>query len=187
MRHLTLLLLVFLAGCAAPKPMVDFDPSHNFSEYRTFAFISDNPLMIAEGLPGVSPMLEGRIIQITENILSARGYTRVSDRKEANFTVGFTLGGRDKIQVTSYPESYRGNYGSWGWGGRGYYGAQTYTNTDVRQYTEGTLAVDLYDGSTRKPVWHARAVRKITTKMRENPGETLRAILGDMFAAFPPS
>ncbi|MBT5155706.1 MAG: DUF4136 domain-containing protein, partial [Gammaproteobacteria bacterium] len=73
------------------------------------------------------------------------------------------------------------------WGGRGYYGPQTYTSTDVRQYTEGTLAVDLYDGATRKPVWHARADRKITKKVRENPSETLRAILGDMFAAFPPS
>ena len=101
MRHLTLLLLVILAGCAAPKPMIDFDPSHNFSKYRTFAFISDNPMIIAEGLPGVSPMLEGRTVQITENILSARGYTRISDRTKADFTVGFTLGGRDKIQVNS--------------------------------------------------------------------------------------
>ena len=62
MKHLTFFLLVFLASCAAPKPMVDFDPSHNFSKYQTFAFISDNPLMIAEGLPGVSPMLEGRMV-----------------------------------------------------------------------------------------------------------------------------
>lgn len=187
MKHLTFSLLVFLASCAAPKPMVDFDPSHNFSKYQTFAFISDNPLMIAEGLPGVSPMLEGRMVQITENILSARGFTRVADREDADFTVGFTLGGRDKIQVTSYPESYRGNYGNWGWGGRGYYGNQVYSSTDVRQYTEGTLAVDLYDVSDRKPVWHATAVRKITKTIRENPGEAVREILGDMFAAFPPS
>ena len=99
----------------------------------------------------------------------------------------FTLGGRDKIQVTSYPESYRGNYGNWGWGGRGYYGNQVYSSTDVRQYTEGTLAVDLYDVSDRKPVWHATAVRKITKTVRENPGEAVREILGNMFAAFPPS
>jgi hypothetical protein len=186
MRHLTLFLLVFLTGCAAPKPIVDFDPSHNFTKYRTFAFISDNPLMIDEGLPGVSPMLEGRLVQITENILSARGYTRISDREEADFAIGFTLGGRDKIQVNSYPETYRGGYGSWGYGGRGYYGNTSYSSTSVRQYTEGTLAVDLFDVSARKPVWHATAVRKITKKMRENPGETVRQILGDMFAAFPP-
>jgi hypothetical protein len=186
MRHLTLLLLVLLTGCAAPKPIVDFDPSHNFAEYRTFAFISDNPLIIGEGIPGVSPMLEGRLVQITENILSARGYTRISDREEADFAVGFTLEGKDKIQVTSYPESYRNNYSSWGWGGRSYYGANSYSSTDVRQYTEGTLAVDLYDVAARKPVWHATAVRKITKKVRGNPGETVREILGDMFATFPP-
>ena len=78
-------------------------------------------------------------------------------------------------------------YGGWGWGGRGYYGDSTYsTSTDVRQYTEGSLAVDLYDVATHKPAWHASAVRKITKKIRENPGDTVRGILGDMFASFPP-
>ncbi len=186
MRHLTLFLLVVLAGCAAPKPIVDFDPSHSFAKYRTFAFISDNPLIIQEGLPGVSPMLEGRLTIATEDILSARGFTRISDREAADFTIGFSLGGRDKIQVNSYPETYRAGYGSWGWGGRGYYGNSTYSNTTVRQYTEGTLAVDLFDVSTRKPVWHATAVRKITQKVRGNPSEVVRDILGDMFASFPP-
>jgi hypothetical protein len=186
MRHLTFFLLVLLTGCAAPKPIIDFDPSHNFAKYRTFAFISDNPLLIAEGTPGVSSMLEGRLVQVTENILSARGFTRISEREEADFAISFTLGARDKIQVTSYPEPYRTGYGGWGYGARGYYGHSSYSTTDVRQYTEGTLAVDLYDVSTRKPVWHATAVRKITTKMQKNPGETVREILGDMFAAFPP-
>ena len=60
-------------------------------------------------------------MQITENILAARGFTRVSNPAEADLAVGFTLGGREKIQVNSYPEFYRGDYGGWGWGG-GYYG-----------------------------------------------------------------
>ena len=163
--------------------MIDYDPSHNFRNYKTFAFISDHPLIRGEGAEGGSPMLEGRLVQVTENILSARGFTRVADRESADVAVGFTVGGREKIQVNSYPETYRTGYGRWGWGGgASYYNQQV----DVRQYTEGTLAVDIYDVAEHKPVWHGRAVRKITKKMQENPGETIREILGGIFATFPP-
>lgn len=183
MRLLTLVLpFIFLAGCSAPAPMVDFDPSHDFSKDRTFAFISENPLIRAEGAAGGNPMIEGRLMQITENIMAARGFTRIADPENADLAVGFTLGARDKIQVNSYPETYRAGYGAWGWGG-GYHYSQ---NVDVRQYTEGTLSVDVYDVEERRPVWHARAVRKITKKMQENPNESLTEILGDMFAVFPP-
>ncbi|MEO2181230.1 MAG: DUF4136 domain-containing protein [bacterium] len=91
-----------------------------------------------------------------------------------------------KSRKTLFKTTIHG-YGGWGWGGRGYYGHSTYsTSTDARQYTEGTLAVELYDVATDKPVWHAGAVRKITKKIRENPGDTVREIPGDMFAFYPP-
>jgi len=183
MRLMTLLsVALFLFGCAAPAPMIDYDSSYDFSNDKTFAFISEHPLIRGEGAQGVNPMIEGRLMQITENILASRGLTRVSDPESADLAVGFTLGGREKIQVNSYPQTYRSHYGRWGWGG-GYYQTE---QVDVRQYTEGTLSVDIYDPQEHRPVWHGRAVRKITKKMQENPGETLREILGGIFATFPP-
>lgn len=183
MRLLALLLpVVLLFGCSAPAPMIDYDTSYDFSQDRTFAFISENPLIRAEGSEGGNPLLEGRLMQITENIMAARGFTSVADRDSADLAVGFTVGARDKIQVNSYPEPYRYGYGRWGWGGGYYYGE----SVDVRQYTEGTLSVDIYDPQERKPVWHGRATRKITSKMQENPGEALTEILNSVFATFPP-
>jgi hypothetical protein len=179
---LLLTTLIALIGCASPQPTIDYDPSQNFSKYRTFAFINEHPLLLDEGLPGISPLLEGRLVQITENILTEQGYQRVAERGEADFVVSFTLGGRDKISVTNYPEHYRSYYNNWGWGGR-YYG---HSEVDVRQYTEGTLAVDFYDVEGRKPVWHGVSTRKITSKMRKNPGETVREILGQIYGRFPP-
>lgn len=178
--------IAITVGCAAPAPMIDYDPAQDFSGYQTFAFISDHPLMRQEGSVRTSPLLEGRLIQTTENILSARGFKRVADRDLADMVVGFTVGGRDKIRVNSYPELYRPYYsrsvvGGPGWGGS-YYGQ----SVDVRQYTEGTLAVDIYDVTSRKPVWHGVAVRQITKKMRENPGPAIEEILGGIYATFPP-
>ena len=190
MRLIALLFAVaLLIGCSAPAPLIDYDSSYDFSKDRTFAFLSDHPLIRGEGATGGSSMMEGRLMQITENILAARGLTRISDPEKADLAIGFTLGARDKIQVNSYPQTYHSGYGRWGYGGRGYYGGGHYgaSTVNVRQYTEGTLAVDIYDTTGHRPVWHGRATRKITKKMQENPGETLREILGGIFATFPPA
>ena len=170
---LILFIGLIFAGCAAPAPMIDFDPSYNFSQDKTFAFISEHPLMKEAGAEVGNPLIEGRLVQITENILAARGFTRVSNREEAHLAVGFTLGGREKIQVDSYPEFYRGGYGG--------------QSVDVRQYTEGVLSVDIYDPQERRPVWHGRATGQITKKMQENPTPALEKVLGRIFATFPPS
>jgi hypothetical protein len=192
--RLSLLLLagLILAGCSTPAPMVDYDSSYDFSQDKTFAFISEHPLIRGEGAEGGNPMVEGRLVQITANIMAARGFTQISNPEEADLAVGFTLGGREKIQVNSYPEYYRGGYNSWGWGGGyhggyGGYGGYGGSSVDVRQYTEGVLSVDIYDPQERRPVWHGRATRRITKKMEENVEDTLQEVLGNIFSVFPPS
>ena len=180
----TLVSLLFLfAGCSSNPPITDYDSSVNFARYKTFAFISAHPLMRVEGIDA-SPMLEGRLMQVTENVLSARGLRRVPDPEEADIAVAFTLGARDKIQVNSYPEMYRSHYGGWGWGGPYYSGA---SHVDVRQYTEGVLSIDIYDVSQRKPVWHGTATKRITKKIRENPQQTINEIVPAILATFPPN
>jgi hypothetical protein len=188
MRQLlcVLLTLTFMTGCAAPAPMIDYDPNHNFTQYKTFAFISDHPLLRGEGAEGGSPLIEGRLMQVTENILAARGFTRISDREAADMAIGFTLGGREKIQVNSYPSTYHSSYNRSRWGGWGHGSYYSPQQVDVRQYTEGTLAIDIYDVKEHKPVWHGRATRKITKKMRENPGQTVQEIMSGILATFPP-
>jgi hypothetical protein len=180
----TLILMMF-AGCSSAPPIVDYDPEVDFTGYKTFAFIGEHPLLRGEGAEGGSPLLEGRLMQLTENILSARGFTRVADRESADIAVGFTVGGREKIQVNSYPEPYRPYYGGYGrgWGGAYY---ATPTSTTVRQYTEGTLSVDIYDVSEHKPIWHGIATKRITDKMQENQQETINEIMTEILASFPP-
>lgn len=176
-----------VAGCSSNPPVIDYDRSVDFSGYKTFAFISDHPLMRAEGSPPGSPLLEGKLMRITEDVLNAKGFTIVADAETADFAIGFTVGARDKIRVNSYPEPYRPYYGGWGWGG-GYYGAGYGggANVDVQQYVEGTLAFDIYDVSEHKPAWHGVATKRITDSMRRNPDESLTEIVSEILAGFPP-
>ncbi|MFP6807280.1 MAG: DUF4136 domain-containing protein [Pseudomonadales bacterium] len=187
----TTVLFALLSACSSNPPIIDFDSSVDFSKYKTFAFMSEHPLLRAEGGEGGSPLLEGRLMQTTENILAARGFKRVADPESADMAIGFTVGSRDKIQVNSYPETYRPYYGGYGrgWGGAYYgggYAVGMSTSTTVNQYTEGTLSLDIYDVSTHAPIWHGKATKKITTKMQENPQETVDEIMSSILATFPP-
>jgi hypothetical protein len=185
---LTLLIVSVLAGCASTPPIVDFDPSVDFTKYKTFAFIGEHPLIRAEGAITGSPLLEGRLMQITEDVLTLKDMKLVADAESADVTIAFTVGGRDKLRVNSYPEPYRPYYGGGYRGGWGvpYYGIGMSTSTTVKQYTEGTLAIDVYDVATHKPVWHGKATKKITTKMQQNPQATVVEIVSNILAGFPP-
>jgi hypothetical protein len=180
---------VFLSGCATTtKPTVDYDPSVAFGAYRSFAFISDHPMIRGPTSRPASPLTEGRIVNDISNELEKKGFARKSDPESADFAISFTVGARDQISVTSYPEPYRGGYGAWGtgWGGRAYGGYGTGYSTDVRTYTEGALAIDFFDVKQHKPVWHALATKKITSSMEKNPGPVLDEIVAAMLAGFPP-
>ena len=176
---------LLVSACQGPAPIMDYDPSADFADYKTFAFVSDNPLIVSEGTGPVNPMLEGRLMRAIETELTARGYEKVA-REDADFGVSFTVGSREKIRVDDFPEPYRGR---WGWG-VGYYG--TYgsvgmeSRVDVDQYTEGVLAIDIFDSAKRAPVWHSVATKRLTIKMLENPEASIREAVQLILAGFPP-
>ena len=81
--------------------------------------------------------------------------------------------GRGYNRYYGYGYPYYGGYG----GG---------SNVDVQQYTEGTLAIDIYDVAEHDPVWHGVATKRITDKMRRNPDESLTEIVTEILQRFPP-
>ena len=177
--------VLFLGACSSSPVTTDFDNTVDFTGYKTYAFISDSPLMRAPDTPPGSPLLQGRLMKATDAILMAKGYSKVDDPETADFTVAFTVGARDKVQVNSYPEPYRPYYGAWGWGAP-YYAGVGAQSVDVRQYTEGTLAIDVFDVAEHKPAWHGVAKGRITDKMRENPSEAVNTTVSEVLLQFPP-
>ena len=187
--HLLLLvsLVTFLAACASTfEATYDYDRKHNFSNYQTFAWISKNPMIVAETNRVVNPLLEGHIMSALKDGLTAKGFQHVMMPENADFVVSFTVGSREKIKVDSYPTMSGGYYaggrpGHWGWGG-GYYG----TETTVRQYTKGMLAVDIFDVKERRPVWHAVATKTISESDRKKIKETVDMAVNSILGGFPP-
>ena len=177
-----------LAACASGfKATYDSDPAHDFSAYQTYAWISGNPMIVGETNRIPNPLLEPKIMSAIEDGLTTKGYTKVDDPEAADFVLSFTVGSREEIKVNSYPSSYAGyGYrGAWGWGGP-YYGMGMTTETQVRQYQKGMLALDVFDVEEHRPVFHAVAEKSITESDRKKLDETVQAAVDAVLAAFPP-
>ncbi len=174
-RTMLLLPLALAASCAAPPVFTDLDATVDFEAYETFAFLE--PSAIAAGPEGMNPMLAGHLERAAAEDLVAHGYRQSAAGTTPDLVVSFTLGARDRVMETEYPSFYgRGRYD---WGG------PYYQQTDVRHYTEGTLCIDFFDPARDAPVWHGKTVRTVTTKLREDPAGTAKAVVGAILERFP--
>jgi len=185
----TVLILTLLGACASTfKASYDHDSSNDFLNYQSFTWLSKNPMKVGQTAEVLNPMLQPRIMSALENGLVAKGYKYVIEAKDADFVLSFTIGSREEIKVDSYPSmsaGYGRAYpGHWGWGGA-YYGYGT--ETQVRQYTKGMLAVDIFDVKERRPVWHGVATKTINDSDRDNLEATVKAAVDAILAGFPPT
>lgn len=168
-----------LVACVSPVT-TDFETGHNFSTYQTFAWVGDDP--VAEsGDTDISPRGEQAMMEAAESVLSGKGFTRIESADDADFLVGFTVGARDKVDFrTSYdrvfiPDSF-GNFRSVG-----------IQSVDANEYTQGSLAIDIFDGNSGRAVWNGTGSRRLSNA--ELRGTTARiydgvaAVLED----FPPT
>jgi len=178
---------IALFGCASTfQATYDHDPSVDFTTYKTYAWISDKPMTVAHTERIVSPLLEPRIMAAIEDALNAKGFSKAADRDSADFALAFTVGSREEIKVDTYPSMY----GGWGYPGRwggAYYGMGYGTDTTVRQYQKGMLAVDIFDVAEHRPVWHSVATKSINDSDRKQMDATIRAAVAAIFEGFPPT
>jgi hypothetical protein len=182
-------LLAVVASCATTyKAKVNFDKNSKVDilKYKTFAWLDSNKIMALT--KDINPVMKVRIDDTIEKAFLDKGYQLINDAEKADFTISYTIGNRDKIKVSSYPASYFRGF-AWGrgyFGGRfgGLYGPDINTQTQVRQYTEGKLAIDVYDVKTHQPAWHGWAVKRIMSDEEEIPSAAIKNIVHDVVAQF---
>ena len=160
-------LALALAACATgPKVVTDSDPSTNFGRYRTYSWVySGSPR-------GMNPLLFQRVQQSIDRSLAARSF---QPGDPGDFAVAFTLGRRDRVEVTDFG-SYGPFYRGWGWGG-------AYRNVDIRNVTDGTLVIDVYDVASKKAVWHGVATQEVSSGQADQA--KIDAAVDAVIAQFP--
>jgi hypothetical protein len=198
--------LLAAGGCAAgPKVITDFDPSAEFSAFHTFAFsgITDRgrEIEVSDNSP-----LRGRIKEMIDEQLAAKGFRQVSVEDHPDLLVHIFFGVKDKQHVQSTgmtPGPYGPGYG-WGPGyygrGLGYYGrpVETYEYHDgewdranssrvtIHEDREGTLIVDLAESSKKSLVWRA-VIRAVLGDNLEKNFEMANKGVAEAFKSYPPA
>lgn len=178
---LALSLVALAAGCSSNKIRSDYDPTADFSQYRTYNFFEGAG---PEGTQYQSFFSRYMIAAISRE-MEARGYVKSDD---PDLLVNFNAILQEKTDVRTTPASptvYGGYYGYRAsfydpWGGYGYG-----TETHVSQYTEGTFNIDLVDARRKRLVWEAVGIGRVTQKALEELEERVNAGVARFFEQYP--
>ena len=169
--NLSLLLVAVLAlGACATQPHIasDWDHSTQFSTFHSFA-------LIVRPHPSTGSVLaEQRTYDAIRQELTNKGFTYVTDLPRADFAVDFLIGAQDRLDVTSFPGHWGPGLGWWG------------NDIDVRQYQEGTLAIDVFDARSRRAVWHGSAKKELSQSEIEHSEAPIQEAVTAVLANFPP-
>lgn len=171
----TALILLSLGACSSTPPVyVNEDPAADFSNFNTYNFA---PRLGTDRDDGAQTLATTYLRRATARELEARGY-QLSDKPD--LSVNFFVNTEEKIRSRSVP-STGGYYGY----RRGYYGGYAGYETQVDQFTEGTVNFDLVDTRTDQLVWEGAITGKITKEVRENLQEVCDAVATEVFASYP--
>ena len=173
---------LLISGCASkPTIQTDYDYTVDFGQFRTYGFF--NPLGIES--PNYSSIYGSIFRQAIAKEMESRGYKK-SDNPDLLINVSGRLQEKTKVTTTSDPYMAGGYYGyrrgAYGaWGGYGYG-----TTTNVSNYTEGTVNVDMVDRAQKRMVWEGVAIGRINEKTtNEKRRANIQAGIQEMFAAYP--
>lgn len=132
-----------LAPLAAPSAA---ERSPEFKGYRTYSWVFAAPPAAVD--PSRYEIVKASIARQ----LAGKGYV---EAERSDMAVAFTIGRRDRIAKTDW----------------GAFGGDIYTRLGVvpvtgaddaeRLVTEGTLAIDIYDAASKRPVWRATAAKEL--------------------------
>ena len=137
--------MVFLAmGCSSMKVVFDYDDQIDFTNYKTFNFVS--PKKIANKKvknPNVikDPLLNKKAAREITAVLFENGYHKVESSKQADFLIAFYATAKNKATVT--PPTYH----------IGRFGRRWVSPGHVFHYKQGTLIIDIVDRKKKELVW----------------------------------
>lgn len=146
-------LTLVVCACGGIQVNTDYNPETDFTRFRTFAW--------AEGSGGggdlrvTGDLMDQRFRRAIESELVSRGMEKTTSGQPDVF-VGYQVALDDRIDY----QTINTYYGS-GWGYRGVYGGVGTTQTTAREYTVGTLVIDVYDARQRELVWRGAGEGKV--------------------------
>ena len=188
---LAMLLLIAAAGCGgSPSPDIktDYDSKVYFSAYKTFAFQTGRIILPSDITPDSNnTLIDDRIRNAVTAQMTAKGLQ--PDPTNPDLVVTYVAGAKNKLevekQIAAPPPP---GWAAGGWYQPGYYGPNGwwdpgYNAYFTRNYTEGTLIVDLIDPKAKKLIWRAY----VTGEVRKIPDDkAINTLFAKILSKYPP-
>ncbi len=151
---------------------------HTFAWAGTFK--GDSPLRDTIA----NPVNEARLRNAITANLAAVGVQPAATGQGADCLVGYGIGSRTSIEG-AYPVGWGWGLGygpGWGWRGGlgGYWGWD-----EPYVYHEGIIAVDLYDGKSKQPIWHASVNQNLQGVVGPDAEQKIDKAVAALFTKYP--
>jgi hypothetical protein len=173
-----LLGLAAISSCSSgPTIRSNMDESVDFHRFHTFAFL--DPL--GTDREGYQTLISQQLVSSTERELLARGLTRTDTNPD--LLINFRVNLDQRLRVTQSPvtpvssvnRNRRGFDTAW----------PGYQQTEIRQYQQGTVGIDVVDAARRQLVWEGLAIDRVTQSTTNNLGPVLNDAVVAIFRDFP--
>jgi len=166
--------LALLAGCSSYNVTYDYDVTASFARYRTFDYY-----MSKKGTGGTTNLMDKRVRAAVETELLARGFA-METKADPDFLVTYyPIVQNRKVRTTVRS--------GWGWGYRPFYGGVGVSSSQVRNYKEGTIVIEIVDFKTNQMIWQGAAAGALTgLNNPEDANEVVPKAVRDILAKFPP-
>jgi Domain of unknown function (DUF4136) len=175
---LCFLVVAGLFGCgSSPKIYSTTEKGVDFESYKTFSFLES---LEPKG-QGYTSIEEKYLRAAIAKQLEARGLKEV---QAGELLVGFKVSAKEKLQSRAAPQlstgyyTYRGRHGY-------SYGMSFGADTQITQYTEGTLNVDVVDAAQKQLIWEGVAIGRLKDQPAEDIEAEVKSVVSAIFAKYP--
>jgi len=159
---------IFTACSATPTIHTEASPTANFAAYRSYAWASPGtPLSPPLAAPPLSGVSDWRIRNAVEAELAAHGWS-MSSTPDILLGYGVILQDMNTESFSDYARYVRE-------GGR-----EDMGTAFVDGYQQGTLVLQLYDGSTGQLVWRGTATAVMSSGGGDVARDAVRQLLGKL-------
>ena len=188
MKSLRLILpSLFLAILFLSKPAFaqdvsfNFDMTADFTKYKTYHW-EKHPN--SKDLDDLTMMQLGAALDAE---LAKKGLTKKNDGN-SDLAIVYQVAVKQEKELTTFSSGYSTGPG-WGAGYGGFYGGggTSTSTTSVNTITTGTLALDMYDASTKKLVWRGIATKTMDVNAKpEKRQKNMAKGAEKLFKKYPP-
>ncbi len=179
---LPVLAALLLAACASsPRIETLQAPNADFSGYSSFAFVE--PLGTARG--GYASLISQQLIFSIRREMEIKGFEYVDDAEQADLLVNAFTHLDERIRTRPVSDPFMGR-SYWDYRYGFYTPWPTYSvRTELQEYTEGTLTVDLIDSASNVMIWEGTARNEISEKTRRDAAQAIDRAVARLFEQFP--